>query len=68
MYPVLYGTEHITYLVVCFIFSLSLCISSAKYAKTKVAQNRIVKIAGLLLFLTIFCNRLTLVFCGETTE
>ena len=60
--------EHITYLVVCFIFSLSLCISSAKYAKSEVAQNRIIKLAGFFLFLTIFCNRLALVFAEETAD
>ncbi len=68
MYPVLYGKEHITYLVVCLLLSLAVCIGSAKYAKTEVAQNRIVKIAGLLLFLTIFCNRLVLVFVEGTAD
>ena len=66
MYPVLYGREHITYLVICLIVSLTVCIRSAKLVKTESAQNRLIKFAGLLLFLTIFCNRLTLVFCeGE---
>ena len=66
MYPVLYGKEHITYLAVSLVVSLAVCICSAKFAKTEAMQNRIIKIAGLLLFLTIFCNRLVLVFCEGT--
>ena len=68
MYPALYGKEHIIYLVTCLVVSLAACISSAKYAKNETTQNRIIKIAGLLLFLTIFCNRLTLVFCEGTVN
>ena len=63
MYPELYGKEHITYLAVSLIASLAVCICSAKYAKSEAVQNRIIKAFGLLLFLTIFCNRLVLVFC-----
>lgn len=62
MYPVLYGKEHITYLAVCLMIAIPLCICSAKYIKSEAAQNRIIRIAGLLLFLTIFCNRLAMVF------
>lgn len=68
MYPVLYGKEHITYLVSCLIVSLAVCIGSAKFVKAESAQNRVIKIAGLLLFLTIFCNRLALVFANETAD
>lgn len=68
MYPVLYGKEHITYLVVCAILSIMICIRSAKCAKSETTQNRVIKIAGLLLFLTIFCNRLAMVFAGETAD
>lgn len=68
MYPVLYGKEHIIYLVVCLIVSLAVCIGSAKFVKNETTQNRIIKFAGLLLFLTIFCNRLVLVFCKETVD
>lgn len=68
MYPVLYGKEHITYLVVCLILSIPLCICSARYARDEAAQNRIVKIAALFLFLTIFCSRLALVFSGGSAD
>ena len=68
MYPVLYGKEHIIYLAVCLIVSLAVCIGSDKFVKNETTQNRIIKFAGLLLFLTIFCNRLVLVFCKETVD
>lgn len=62
-YPTLYGFEHITYLLVCLILAVFACLHAAKYAKTEAVQTRIIRIAGLLLFLTIFTNRLVLVFC-----
>lgn len=68
MYPALYGKEHITYLIICLLTAVPLCIGSAKYVKSETTQNRIIKIAGLLLFLTIFCNRLALVFADGRTD
>lgn len=65
-YPALYGKEHICYLVFCLITGLFVCIRSARTAITEAVQNRIIKCAAALLFLTIFCNRLVLVFCEGT--
>ena len=68
MYPSLYGKEHITYLLVCSVIAVMVCVRCARYAKNEAAQNRIIKCAALLLFLTILCSRLALVFAGETAD
>ena len=67
-YPTLYGPEHITYLAVSILSAVLFLILSFRLAHSEAAQNRIVRIAALLLFAVIFFNRVVLVFVGDSPD
>ena len=66
MNPQLYGKEHITYIIICMVVAIAVCICAKLFIKTEKAKKIFMKCAGLVLFAVIFANRLALVF--ERTE
>ena len=66
MNPVLYGTEHIIYVILSIITGLAVCICAKIFAKTEKSKKIIIKGAGVLLFIIILTNRIALVFEGAT--
>ena len=68
MNPQLFGKEHILYIVISILFAVGVCICAKKFAKTEKSQKIIMKCAGVLLFVTILANRLSLVFEGDVAN
>lgn len=62
MNPQVFGKEHLIYIAISLLVAFAVCFLSAKYAKTEKSKNIILKVAAAILFLTIFANRLALVF------
>ncbi len=62
MNPQVFGKEHLCYIAACILVAVISCVLTRKYAKTEKAKNWVVRIAGAILFLIIFSNRLALVF------
>lgn len=62
MNPQVFGKEHLIYIAISLFVAFAVCFLSAKYAKTEKSKNIIIKAASAILFLTIFANRLALVF------
>ena len=62
MPPQLFGTEHILYIVLSTLLGSAYLLISKKLAKTKKAQNAVLKALAFLLFVAIMANRLSQVF------
>ena len=66
MNPQVFGTEHLIYVAISLIVAFAVCFFTKRYAKTERTKTWVVKIAGAVLFLIIFTNRLALVFEYDT--
>lgn len=66
MNPQLYGTEHLIYIATSLIIAFLTIFLSKKFLKEEKQQTILIKIMALILFLTIFFNRIALVFEYET--
>jgi hypothetical protein len=62
MAPQLFGIEHILYIVITAIAGGAGLLFAKKFAKTEKAQSNVLKLLGLLLFVSIVTNRLSQVF------
>lgn len=62
MAPQLFGIEHILYIVITAIAGGEGLLFAKKFAKTEKAQSNVLKLLGLLLFVSIVTNRLSQVF------
>ena len=62
MNPQVFGWEHSIYVAASIIVAVIVCVCNKKFAKTEKAKDLVVKAAAGLLLLTIFTNRLALVF------
>lgn len=64
----IFGWEHFVYLAVFIIISIVGLICAKKFAKTEKAQNIIIKITGIALFLSILASRLSITFCSSNPQ
>ena len=64
----IWGWEHIVYLVVFFTLATIGLICAKKFAKTERSQNIVIKIMGVILFLSIFASRLSITLCGSNPK
>ena len=62
MNPQVFGKEHLIYIAVSLIIGICVCTIAARYVKGERARTIFIKCAAAVLFLTIFANRLALVF------
>lgn len=62
MNPVVYGPEHITYIIISLAVAAAAIFCSVKYIKTEKAEKIFLYSAAGILFAIIVANRLTLVF------
>ncbi len=62
MNPQVFGPEHLIYIAVSILTAFAVFILTSKFARTEKARNAVVKASAVILFLTIFTNRLALVF------
>ena len=62
MNPQVFGKEHLIYIAVSLLVTFAACFLSARYVKTEKAKNVVIKVAAAILLITIFSNRLALVF------
>ena len=62
MNPVLYGKEHLIYIAASLLIAFVVCFAAGKKLKTERSKIIYIKCAAAVLFLTIFLNRLALVF------
>ena len=65
MAPQLFGVEHILYIVITAVLGGTGLLLAKKFAKTEKAQNSVLKLLALLLFVSIVTNRLSQVFRYE---
>ncbi|MBQ7885247.1 MAG: YwaF family protein [Clostridia bacterium] len=65
MNPVLFGKEHIIYIVISIIVATVVCICAKKFAKTEKSQKILMRCLGGVLLAIIFFNRVALVFEGQ---
>ena len=68
MNPHVYGPEHLIYIFVSLLVTFLTIFLSKKYAKTEKSQTIIIKVYALILFTTIFLNRIALVFEYDTPD
>ncbi|MBQ9790310.1 MAG: YwaF family protein [Clostridia bacterium] len=68
MNPQVFGKEHLTYVIICVVAAVLICVLSKIFAKTEKAQQIVVRCAGGVLFAIIFANRLALVFEHENAN
>jgi hypothetical protein len=66
MAPVLFGKEHLLYIIITTILGSLLITLALKFCKTEKSKNIILKIVASLLFIAIMTNRLSQVFRYET--
>ena len=66
MNPQVFGTEHLIYVAISLLVAFATCFFAKKYAKTEKQKDMVIRIAGAVLFLIIFSNRLALVFEYDT--
>ena len=66
MAPVLFGKEHLLYIIISTILGSLLITLSLRFCKTEKTKNIILKIVGTCLFISIMTNRLSQVFRYET--
>ena len=64
----IFGWEHFVYLAVFFTLATVGIICAKKFAKTEKSQNIIIKITGVILFLSIFASRLSITLCGSNPQ
>ena len=62
MAPQLFGIEHILYIVITAVLGGAGLLLAKKFAKTEKAQNSVLKLLALLLFISIVTNRLSQAF------
>lgn len=62
MNPQVFGKEHLIYIFVSIIVALAVFILTKRFVKTEKLKNIVIKVAGAILFIIIFMNRLVLVF------
>ena len=68
MPPVLFGIEHILYIIISTILGGTCVLLSYKFAKTEKSRTIILKCLGVLLFIAIMTNRLSQVFRYENVR
>ena len=68
MNPQVFGKEHLIYIAVSLAVAFTVCFLCARYAKTEKTRAVIIKCAAAILLLTIFTNRLVLVFEFEEIQ
>ena len=68
MNPQVFGKEHLIYIIVSVVVAFLVCFLSKRFAKTGKEKSIVIKIAGAILFLIIFINRIALVFEYETAD
>ena len=64
----IFGWEHFVYLAVFFTLATVGIICAKKFAKTEKSQNIIIKVTGVILFLSIFASRLSITLCGSNPQ
>ena len=64
----LYGTEHLIYITLSLVVSFLTIFFSKKFLKEEKHQTIFIKIVALILFITIFANRIVLVFEYDTPD
>lgn len=62
MNPELFGIEHILYIIISTLFGSGIILLSIKYKNDENKKNIILKVLGILLFISIMVNRLSQVF------
>lgn len=62
MNPELFGIEHILYIIISTIIGSGIILLSIKYKNDENIKNIILKVLGILLFISIMVNRLSQVF------
>lgn len=62
MNPELFGIEHILYIIISTIIGSGIILLSIKYKNDENKKNIILKVLGILLFISIMVNRLSQVF------
>ncbi|MBQ3158723.1 MAG: YwaF family protein [Clostridia bacterium] len=64
----IFGWQHFVYLAVFFTLATVGIICAKKFAKTEKSQNIIIKVTGVILFLSIFASRLSITLCGSNPQ
>ena len=64
----IFGIEHFIYLAVFITLTVAGLILAKKFAKTEKSQQLIIKITGIVLFLSILASRLSITFCGSNPK
>jgi len=62
MNPELFGIEHILYIIISILIGSGIILLSIKYKNDENKKNIILKVLGILLFISIMVNRLSQVF------
>ena len=68
MNPQVFGIEHLIYIALSIIVAFLIVYFAKKYAKTEKEKTMVIKAAAIILFITIFTNRVVLVFEYETAN
>ena len=68
MYPKIFGTEHLIYILISLAIGFAVCFFAKRYARSERAGSLVIRSAAAVLLLAILASRLSMVFEFEATD